>query len=87
MRRPRGPGGRFVTADEVVALEKKEGVAAGGGQENGANAKQGEENAADGKKRKGAGNAAGENVSKKGKKTAGAEGITPESAEPTDEEG
>ncbi|KAJ5233078.1 hypothetical protein N7468_006034 [Penicillium chermesinum] len=25
MRRPRGPGGRFLTADEVAAMEKKEG--------------------------------------------------------------
>lgn len=26
MRRPRGPGGRFLTADEVAAMEKGEGV-------------------------------------------------------------
>lgn len=25
MRRPRGPGGRFLTADEVAAMEKKGG--------------------------------------------------------------
>ncbi|KAL4736818.1 CCAAT-binding transcription factor (CBF-B/NF-YA) subunit B-domain-containing protein [Aspergillus similis] len=31
MRRPRGPGGRFLTADEVAAMEKK---GAAGGQEN-----------------------------------------------------
>src|ERR1700760_1098566 len=30
MRRPRGPGGRFLTSDEVAAMEKKE--AEGGGQ-------------------------------------------------------
>lgn len=29
MRRPRGPGGRFLTADEVAAMEKKEGEDAG----------------------------------------------------------
>ncbi|KAJ0427215.1 CCAAT-binding transcription factor (CBF-B/NF-YA) subunit B-domain-containing protein [Aspergillus carlsbadensis] len=33
MRRPRGPGGRFLTADEVAAMEKKGG---GAGQENAA---------------------------------------------------
>lgn len=32
MRRPRGPGGRFLTADEVAAMEK--GEAAPGGDEN-----------------------------------------------------
>ncbi|KAL2799999.1 CCAAT-binding transcription factor (CBF-B/NF-YA) subunit B-domain-containing protein [Aspergillus keveii] len=32
MRRPRGPGGRFLTADEVAAMEKK--GAGGAGQEN-----------------------------------------------------
>lgn len=32
MRRPRGPGGRFLTADEVAAMEKKQ--ASIGGQEN-----------------------------------------------------
>ena len=31
MRRPRGPGGRFLTAEEVAALEKN---AAEGGEEN-----------------------------------------------------
>lgn len=31
MRRPRGPGGRFLTADEVAALEKKEAEEGGGG--------------------------------------------------------
>lgn len=29
MRRPRGPGGRFLTADEVAAMERKEGQADG----------------------------------------------------------
>jgi nuclear transcription factor Y, alpha len=32
MRRPRGPGGRFLTADEVAAMEKGEGIP--GGDEN-----------------------------------------------------
>jgi len=32
MRRPRGPGGRFLTADEVAAMEKGEGLP--GGDEN-----------------------------------------------------
>lgn len=29
MRRPRGPGGRFLTADEVAAMEKGQGGAPG----------------------------------------------------------
>ncbi|KKK19008.1 hypothetical protein P175DRAFT_0264066 [Aspergillus ochraceoroseus IBT 24754] len=34
MRRPRGPGGRFLTADEVAAMEKKNTGTEGSGQEN-----------------------------------------------------
>lgn len=34
MRRPRGPGGRFLTADEVAAMEKKSGDSVPSGQEN-----------------------------------------------------
>jgi hypothetical protein len=33
MRRPRGPGGRFLTADEVAEIERNK--AEGGGDENG----------------------------------------------------
>lgn len=36
MRRPRGPGGRFLTSDEVAALEKKE-QEAGGAHSDGSN--------------------------------------------------
>ena len=84
MRRPRGPGGRFLTADEVAALEKKEGAA--DGQENASNnVKPADEDSSPVKKRK-TGNAGGGNAAKKAKRTSG-EGSTPESAEPTDDEG
>ena len=84
MRRPRGPGGRFLTADEVAALEKKEAAAAaaGGGKENGV-AKASDESS--GKKRKAGGND-GDGDARKTRRTP-AEGGTSESAEPTDEEG
>lgn len=34
MRRPRGPGGRFLTADEVAEIERKQAEGEGGGDEN-----------------------------------------------------
>lgn len=34
MRRPRGPGGRFLTADEVAAMERKQAAGGSTGQEN-----------------------------------------------------
>lgn len=50
MRRPRGPGGRFLTADEVAAMEKGEGLP---GDENGQTpATKKIENATSGSKRK-----------------------------------
>lgn len=49
MRRPRGPGGRFLTAEEVAAMEKGEG---GTGDENQTPATKGSENATSGQKRK-----------------------------------
>lgn len=48
MRRPRGPGGRFLTAEEVAALEKN----AGEGGENGTPVTKKSENASSGTKRK-----------------------------------
>ena len=50
MRRPRGPGGRFLTADEVAALEKGEGIP---GEENSQTpASKSENTASSGQKRK-----------------------------------
>src|SRR5262249_35849656 len=48
MRRPRGPGGRFLTADEVAALEKGENATG----ENGTPAVKKVENPSSGTKRK-----------------------------------
>ncbi|KIW22640.1 transcriptional activator hap2, variant [Cladophialophora immunda] len=48
MRRPRGPGGRFLTADEVAALEKNQGE----GTENGTPATKKADNVSSGTKRK-----------------------------------
>lgn len=86
MRRPRGPGGRFLTADEVAAMEKREEVT---GQpvtfedlskplptENG------------GQKRKSSeAHGEGSNSSKKTKVNASADGSEGDSAEPSDEDG
>lgn len=74
MRRPRGPGGRFLTADEVAALEKN----AGEGGENGTPATKKTENAASGTKRK-AGASENETPVKKSK-------IASESAEEEDDD-
>ncbi|KIV92186.1 hypothetical protein PV10_06645 [Exophiala mesophila] len=49
MRRPRGPGGRFLTADEVAALEKGETIP---GMENGTPATKDSKSATSGTKRK-----------------------------------
>lgn len=75
MRRPRGPGGRFLTADEVAALEKGEGLPGG---ENGTPATKKSENATSGTKRK-AGAADNETPVKKSK-------IASESAEEEDDD-
>lgn len=81
MRRPRGPGGRFLTADEVAAMEKK---AAEGGDDTGADA--GKENGSAGQKRKSSEGNDGGGSAKKTKTSASAESEQ-ESAEPSDEDG
>lgn len=75
MRRPRGPGGRFLTADEVAALEKGENPLGG---ENGTPATKDSKGATSGTKRK-AGNLDHETPSKKTK-------VASESAEEDDDE-
>ncbi len=72
MRRPRGPGGRFLTADEVAALEKGEGG------ENGTPVISEPQKAASGTKRK-AGGANKETPSKRSK-------IASESADEDDDD-
>jgi hypothetical protein len=82
MRRPRGPGGRFLTADEVAAMEKK--AAEGDGD---AAADLGKENGSVGQKRKSSeGNDDGGSA-KKTKTSTSADGSEQESAEPSDEDG
>ncbi|KAJ5675203.1 uncharacterized protein N7477_005137 [Penicillium maclennaniae] len=80
MRRPRGPGGRFLTADEVAAMEKKaadgEDIGDIGKLENGS-----------GQKRKSSEVNDSHLNSKKTKTSASADGSEQESAEPSDEDG
>ncbi|KAF9893371.1 Transcriptional activator [Aspergillus nanangensis] len=91
MRRPRGPGGRFLTADEVAAMEKKQGGVPGMmGQENVDNGTaKALDNPPSAQKRKSSDvNDDNVNSAKKTKtaaKTSSAE--ESESAEPSDEEG
>lgn len=87
MRRPRGPGGRFLTADEVAAMEKKQAAAAGQENSNNHVAKPAGESLGSAQKRKsGELNDENDNAAKKAKRAAGEE-TTPESAEPSDEDG
>ncbi|KAE8351383.1 CCAAT-binding transcription factor (CBF-B/NF-YA) subunit B-domain-containing protein [Aspergillus coremiiformis] len=89
MRRPRGPGGRFLTADEVANLEKKNTP---GGQEN-ADSKPTGENPPSAPKRKSSDvNDENTNSAKKAKTSAAKTSISAEeseheSAEPSDEDG
>ena len=66
MRRPRGPGGRFLTADEVAALEERGNVT----RENGTSAIKKIENLTSGTKRK-AGAIGNKTLVKKNKITSG----------------
>lgn len=75
MRRPRGPGGRFLTADEVAALEKGETIP---GMENGTPATKDSKSATSGTKRK-ADSSNTETPSKKSK-------VASESAEEEDDD-
>ena len=68
MRRPRGPGGRFLTADEVAEIERRQAEGEGGGDENagqGGDVKVGQNGSAGGNKRKS--EASDESPSKKAK--------------------
>lgn len=69
MRRPRGPGGRFLTADEVAAMEKNQGNAAQGTENstNHASAKQGTQTSTGQKRKSGQINDENEAPSKKAK--------------------
>jgi hypothetical protein len=82
MRRPRGPGGRFLTADEVAAMEKKAAEGGGDGLEDILKGENGS-----GQKRKSS-EVNDENVNPKKTKTlASADGSEQESADPSDEDG
>ncbi|KAL4892583.1 CCAAT-binding transcription factor (CBF-B/NF-YA) subunit B-domain-containing protein [Aspergillus ambiguus] len=90
MRRPRGPGGRFLTADEVAAMEKKQAAEAGGAGQDNTDGKSAGEISPSAQKRKSSDvNDDNVNSAKKAKtggaKTSSAE--ESESAEPSDEEG
>lgn len=74
MRRPRGPGGRFLTADEVAAMEKGEPLP-----ENGTPATKKTDNAGSGTKRKADTNNENETPAKKNK-------VASESAEEEEED-
>jgi nuclear transcription factor Y alpha len=89
MRRPRGPGGRFLTADEVAAMEK--GKPHQMGHENaGENAGRsaGETNSSGQKRKSGVADDGNDNPAKKSKMTASAEESEDvDSGEPSDEDG
>jgi nuclear transcription factor Y, alpha len=78
MRRPRGPGGRFLTADEVAAMEKGEGVP-GTDENNQATAAKSSAGPTSRQKRKASGSADDENTPVKKSK------IASESAEDSDD--
>jgi hypothetical protein len=83
MRRPRGPGGRFLTADEVAAMEKK----AADGEDIGDIGNIGKIENGSGQKRKSSEVNEDHLNSKKTKTSASADGSEQESAEPSDEDG
>lgn len=83
MRRPRGPGGRFLTADEVAAMEKKQ--AEGEGDVGGSTVKT--ENGSSAQKRKSSEVNKDNAQSKKVKTSASADASEQDSAEASDEEG
>jgi nuclear transcription factor Y alpha len=88
MRRPRGPGGRFLTADEVAAMEKTQGGPLPGQENNNANhtpAKQAAQTTSTGQKRKSGVLNSENNVSAKKAKT-GAPPRTSTSAESEDDD-
>lgn len=96
MRRPRGPGGRFLTADEVAAMEKNQQAAAAAKQENANNNSTktaGENNSIAQKRKSGTLNEENDSPAKKAKTGApprtstSAEPSEVESAEPSDEDG
>lgn len=85
MRRPRGPGGRFLTADEVAAMEKKGGME--GADENAAKPA-GETNSSGQKRKSGVADDGNDTRSKKTKTIASAEESEDvDSGEPSDEDG
>lgn len=86
MRRPRGPGGRFLTADEVAAIEKSKGGLENAGED--AAKPAGESNSSAQKRKSGATDDGNSNPSKKNKTSASAEESEEvESGEPSDEDG
>ncbi|CRG91705.1 hypothetical protein PISL3812_08756 [Talaromyces islandicus] len=84
MRRPRGPGGRFLTADEVAAMEKNKGDVA----DEDVAKPAGEINSSAQKRKSGVADDGNDNPSKKTKTSASPdESEDVEEAEPSDEEG
>lgn len=90
MRRPRGPGGRFLTADEVAAMEKKHASA---GQENAtSNIAQPVGNTSPSAQKRKSSDVVAENANlakraKMNRASASADESEPEYAEPSDEDG
>ena len=87
MRRPRGPGGRFLTADEVAAMEKREEVTGQPVTFEDLSKPLPTENGAGQKRKSSEAQGDGSNSSKKTKVNANADGSEGESAEPSDEDG
>jgi len=94
MRRPRGPGGRFLTADEVAAIEKSKSNAPGQESVNDSSVKSIGENTSSSQKRKSSAlNAENQTPAKKPKTGApqrtsiSAEDSEVDSGEPSDEDG
>jgi hypothetical protein len=84
MRRPRGPGGRFLTADEVAAMEKNQAATAASGKEN---ANHNTENYSTAQKRKSDSIGNDHDAAAKKAKTRTSEESEPESAGVSDEDG
>jgi hypothetical protein len=87
MRRPRGPGGRFLTADEVAAMETREKVTGKPVTFEDLSKPLPTENGGGQKRKSSEVHDDGVNSSKKSKLTASADGSDQDSAEPSDEDG
>ncbi|KAK4127062.1 hypothetical protein N657DRAFT_566357 [Parathielavia appendiculata] len=81
MRRPRGPGGRFLTAEEVAQMEREKGGGGSGDKSEGSDQIANTKTATGATKRKSEGNSASNTASKKSKRAAS----TPEDEEDEDD--